>query len=69
MHKYKYNELYGKICAKFGSISSFASELKKTPDTISAKLHGKRPWKNSEINQTCILLGIEHKDIPIYFFN
>lgn len=69
MAKYKYNELYGKICAVCGSIGSFASDLGKTPDTISAKLKGKRPWKDSEIEQAREILGITREEIPNYFFN
>ena len=68
MARYKYNELYGKICAVCGTISEFASELDKTPDTISAKLKGRSPWKACEIDKACEILSIKREEIPVYFF-
>lgn len=68
MKRFKYNDLYGKICAVCGSIAAFAEKVNKTPDTVSAKLKGRSPWKDKEIDVACAVLGIPKDEILHYFF-
>ena len=65
---YDYSVLNGKIIEKFGSKRKFAAALGTSEHSISMKLNGKQPWKQSEIGKACNLLSINPKDIHKYFF-
>lgn len=66
---YDYSDLNGRIVQKFGTQYRFAEALKMSEHSLSAKLNGKRPWKQADIENACCLLDIKRKDIPRYFFN
>lgn len=65
---YDYSALNGRIIQKFGTQYRFAEALKMSEHSLSAKLNGKRPWKQAEIEDSCCLLDIKRQDIPRYFF-
>ena len=60
-------KLKGRIIEKYNTIYAFAAAMDRTPDTISAKLRGKSPWKGYEIDRACELLSIPKEDVGIYF--
>ncbi len=66
--KYDYSKLLGKIIEVFGSQYIFAREMRWSERTTSLKLNGHREWKQTEIDRACILLNINEKYIPDYFF-
>lgn len=63
----KYPKLHGRIVEKCGTIKTFAIKLGMTPTTIGAKLKGRSPWKDKEINATCEILEIPREQISLYF--
>ena len=60
-------KLKGKIIEKYNTVKAFAAAMDKTPDTISAKLRGRSPWKVYEIDRACELLAISKEDVGLYF--
>lgn len=68
MEKGKYNELRGRIRAKFGTQAAFAKALGINPTTLSIKLCGKRDWKRDEVERVQKLLDIPPGEVSIYFF-
>lgn len=66
---FKYNRLLGRIKEICGTQQAFADLMGLSLQTINAKLSGKFSWKQDEIIKACGILGIETKDIPIYFFD
>ena len=67
MNKYKYNELHGKIIAKFGTLGAYANALKIHPNSVTNKLTGDTPWKEREISKTRELLGFSESETTLYF--
>nr|DAG65848.1 MAG TPA: Protein of unknown function (DUF739) [Bacteriophage sp.] len=65
---FNYNKLRGRIVEKFGSQSSFAKAFGCSERTLSLKMVGKRPWKQSEMLKAVKLLGLSKDDIQEYFF-
>lgn len=68
MKEYDYRKLLGKIKEVLGVNSNLALKLKVSERTMSLKLTGKVDFKQSEIADICDILGIDYKDIHIYFF-
>lgn len=66
---FDYRKLRGKITEVFGTQAGFAVAMDWSERTLSLKLNGERPWKQQDICKAVELLGLNHKDIPLYFFN
>ena len=67
MNKYKYNELHGKIIAKFGTLGPFADALEISYCSVLNKLVGRTPWKTKEIKKISELLNFTAEDTSLYF--
>ena len=65
---FNYAKLRGRIVEKFGSQHAFAKAMKLSERTMTLKLKGRIPWKQTEICKAIELLELTSEDIPIYFF-
>lgn len=65
---FDYNKLKGRIVEKYGSQTEFAKALGWSERTLSLKLNGKVPWKQTDICNAVKLLGLSDSDIQEYFF-
>lgn len=65
---FDYNKLRGKIVEKYGSQIEFAKAMKWSERTLSKKINGKIPWKQTDICTAIKLLGLSEDDIQEYFF-
>lgn len=65
---YDYRKLCGRIVEKYHTQVAFASAMKISERTLSAKLTGKRDWKQADIFMACKLLDIPQQEISTYFF-
>ena len=65
---FNYNKLRGKIVEIYGSQSEFAKAMKWSEKTLSLKLNGKVPWKQTDIMTAVQILGLSESDIQDYFF-
>ncbi len=68
MKEYDYNKLLGKIKEVLGCNSNLALKLKVSERTMSLKLNNKIDFRQTEITDICKILGIQDKEIPVYFF-
>lgn len=66
---YDYSVLNGRIVEKFGTQYKFSLAMGLSERTMSAKLNGLSPWKNTEILKAVKLLDVDIDEIPKYFFN
>ena len=64
---FNYNKLRGKIVEIYGSQIEFAKAMKWSEKTLSLKLNGKVPWKQTEIMTAVQILGLSDSDIQDYF--
>ena len=65
---FNYQKLLGRITEKLGSQSEFARKMGLSERTISLKLKGKVPFKQTEILKASNVLDIEPSEISAYFF-
>lgn len=65
---FNYNKLRGKIVEIYGSQIEFAKAMKWSEKTVSLKLNGKVPWKQTDIMTAVQLLRLSESDIQDYFF-
>lgn len=65
---FEYNKLRGRIVEKYGSQTEFAKAMKWSARTLSKKINGKIPWKQTDICTAIQLLGLSEEDIQEYFF-
>ena len=65
---FNYNKLRGKIVEIYGSQIEFAKAMKWSEKTLSLKLNGKVPWKQTDIMTAVQILGLSESDIQDYFF-
>lgn len=65
---FDYNKLRGRIVEIFGSQVAFAKKMDWSERTLSLKMNGKVFWKQPEICKAVELLGLDEKEIPVYFF-
>ncbi len=65
---FNYNKLKGRIIEIFGSQYEFAKAINWSERTLSLKLNGKVPWKQSDILKAVSLLKLTENDIQEYFF-
>lgn len=66
---FDYRKLLGKIVEKYGTQMEFAKAMELSERSLSLKLNGKVPFKQTEIVKACQLLNIVATDIADYFFN
>ncbi len=64
-----FSDVRGLIRAKFKTQALFAKALGIGETALSAKLNGKTDFTRTEIEKTCILLGIPFSEAGNYFFN
>ena len=67
-YDFDYNELKGRIRAKFITQDKFAENLGVSHASLSAKLNGKTEFSHEEIAKAINLFGLKNDDIPKYFF-
>ena len=65
---FNYSKLRGRIIEKYGSQSDFAKAFGCSDRTLSLKMNGKRPWKQTDILSAIKLLELSEEDIQDYFF-
>lgn len=65
---FNYDKLSGKIVEVFGTRYKFAKAMDWSERTLSLKMSGERPWKQSDIFKAIYLLKLKEEDIPAYFF-
>lgn len=65
---YDYSKLLGRIVEKYSTQSAFAVAMGISERTLSLKLNNRIPFKQTEIQRSCVLLDIKVADIPAYFF-
>ena len=66
--KRTYGKLREKIKSKYPTLKVFAKTIGIDASTLSAKLNGLAPWKQTDIELVCQLLGISVAEIGEYFF-
>lgn len=65
---FDYSKLDGRITEKYGNRGLFAAAMGVSSRTMSLKMNGKVPWKQTEISRACTLLSVKDCEIPSYFF-
>lgn len=65
---FNYSKLKGKIIEIFDAQYKFAKAMGWSERTLSLKINGNRPWKQSDICKAIKLLNLTEEDIPTYFF-
>lgn len=65
---FDYRKLKGRIIEKFGSQAKFASAIGWSERTLSHKMNGKVPWRQTDICAAINLLELSQNDIQEYFF-
>jgi hypothetical protein len=65
---YNYAKLLGRIVEKFGTQMRFADAMQMSERSVSLKMNGLRPWKQTQIAKACSLLDIPEEEIGAYFF-
>lgn len=65
---YQYNKLRGKIIECYGTQGNFANALGLSVNSVSKKLNCHTGFTQEEMNKWALLLDIELKDYPAYFF-
>lgn len=66
---FDYSKLRGKIREICSTETSFASMLGLSTVSLSAKLNNRTGFTESEILNSCDILGIDRNEIALYFFN
>lgn len=65
---FDYNKLRGKIKEVCGTQDNFARAIGIGRVSLSQRLNNVLEFSNAEILSACEVLGIDTKDIPVYFF-
>lgn len=65
---FDYNKLRGRIIEKYRSQGEFAKAMGWSERTLSNKINGKIPWKQTDICNAIKLLRLSECDIQEYFF-
>lgn len=63
-----FSKLRGRICEKYGSITDFAEQTRRSRTTISNKLTGDSDFSREDMIEWGNLLGIAPEEYGIYFF-
>lgn len=64
----RFRRLRGKITEQYGTIGAFAAETGLSRTSVTMKLSGKVAISAKDMINWSNLLGIDHADIPSYFF-
>lgn len=64
----KFGRLREKYSEVFGTQQAFADAMGMDRATLSAKLNNKTEFTRSEMEKSCVLLGLSTENIPEYFF-
>ncbi len=62
------NKLKGKIVENGYTLTSFSKAMALSRASLCKKIDGKIDFKASEIEKTCVLLGIAYSEVGDYFF-
>ena len=65
---YDYNRLVGRIIEVYGTRQKFSEAMEISQKTLTEKIKGTRPWKQSQIEKASNLLHIPNREIHEYFF-
>lgn len=65
---FDYHKLRVKIFEKYGNQTKFAKAMNWSERTLSNKINGKIPWKQTDIYTAIKLLGLSEDNIQEYFF-
>ena len=68
MVSFNYSKLAGRIKEKFGTQSNFAKAMELSERSLSLKMNNRIPWRQTEILKASELLGIDTKQVHLYFF-
>ena len=68
MYIYDYSKLKGRIVEKEGTLSAFIEKIKMSEPSFYSKINNKTEFKQSEILDSCNILGIPLEDAKYYFF-
>ena len=66
--KFDYSKLLGKIKEKGFTQEEFAKCIGMAPSTFTLRLSCGGYFRQPEIVESCDVLEIAYKDIPVYFF-
>ena len=66
--KFDYSKLLGRIKEKGLTLAEFAKMIGMSPTTFSLVLSNETFLRQPTIIRACNVLGIDRKEIPIYFF-
>ena len=64
----KFGRLREKYSEVFGTQQAFADAMGMDRATLSSKLNNKTEFTRSEMEKSCVLLGLSTENIPEYFF-
>lgn len=65
---FDYSKLRGRIVEKYGNQIEFAKAMNWSERTLSKKINGKVPWKQTDICSALKLLELSEDNIQEYFF-
>ena len=65
---FDYSKLRGRIREKIGKESEFATAIGMGRTSLSKKLNNRVEFTQNEMKDAAIVLEIDDKDIPDYFF-
>lgn len=66
--KFDYSKLKGRIVEKCGTQANFANKIGLSERSVTLKLNGLRPFKQTDIEKILEVLELSHDDIGTYFF-
>ena len=65
---FNYSKLRGRIVEKCGTQQEFAKTMELSEKTVSLKMQGKIPWKQTDIMKALDVLDLDASDVQDYFF-
>ena len=65
---FNYSKLRGRIVEKCGTQQTFAKAMGMSEKTVSLKMQGKIPWKQTDIMKALDVLDLDASDVQDYFF-
>ena len=68
MSDYNYRKLRGRIVEKYNTMKDFAAVIGLSEVSVSNKINGKAPFKQSDMEKWASALEIPIKEYGLYFF-
>lgn len=65
---YDYSKLSGRILEICGTQFAFAEKIGLSDRSVTYRMRNQREWKQGDIEKALVVLGLNHLDIPTYFF-